>query len=200
MRSRVFRLAVMLVLPFTVVSLRAADVTRQQAALFERKLGEIAKPNPPTARPGLRRTPVTETELNSWFQFEAPPLLPDGVTEPQVTLVGGGKVAGHAVVDLDRVAKSRTTGGLFDPWRYLGGRVPVDVTGTLRTADGMGRFEIESAQLSGVPVPRVLLQEVVSYYSRGEKTPQGVRLDDAFPLPAGIRQIELGQGRAVVVQ
>lgn len=200
MRSRVFRLAVMLVLPFTVISLRAADVTRQQAALFERKLGEITKPNPPTTKPGLRRTPVTETELNSWFQFEAPPLLPDGVTEPQVTLVGGGKVAGHAVVDLDRVAKSRTTGGLFDPWRYLGGRVPVDVTGTLRTADGMGRFEIESAQLSGVPVPRVLLQEVVSYYSRGEKTPQGVRLDDAFPLPAGIRQIELGQGRAVVVQ
>jgi hypothetical protein len=184
----------------TVISLRAADVTRQQAAVFERKLGEIATPGSPAIKPGLRRTPVTESELNSWLQFEAPPLLPEGVTEPQVTLVGGGKVAGHAVVDLDRVAKSRTTGGLFDPWRYLGGRVPVDVTGTLRTADGGGRFDLESAQLSGVPVPRALLQEVVSFYSRGKKAPQGVRLDDAFTLPAGIQQIELGQGRAVVVQ
>jgi hypothetical protein len=40
----------------------------------------------------------------------------------------------------------------------------------------------------------------VSYYSRTPENPQGVRLDDTFSLPANIRQIEVGQGQAVVVQ
>jgi hypothetical protein len=51
-----------------------------------------------------------------------------------------------------------------------------------------------------VPVPTSLLQDVVSYYSRSTDEPEGVRLDTPFRLPARIRQIEVGQGQAVVVQ
>ena len=89
---------------------------------------------------------------------------------------------------------------MLDPWRLVGGRVPVNVTGTLHTKDGVGRFELESAEISGVPVPKLLLQEMVSFYSRSERTPQGVQLDNPFKLPANIQQIEVGQGRAVIVQ
>jgi hypothetical protein len=78
--------------------------------------------------------------------------------------------------------------------------VPVTFTGILHTKDGQGRFELESADVSGVPVPRTLLQELLSYYSRTTDTPQGVRLDDTFQLPANIKAIEVGQGQAVVVQ
>jgi hypothetical protein len=35
---------------------------------------------------------------------------------------------------------------------------------------------------------------------RTEKTPKGIQLDDPFTLPANIQRIEVGQGRAVVVQ
>ena len=82
----------------------------------------------------------------------------------------------------------------------MGGRVPVTVAGVLHTRDGMGRFEVQSAEIAGLPVPPSFLQELLSYYSRTPERPQGVRLDDTFSLPANIRQIEVGQGQAVVVQ
>jgi hypothetical protein len=147
-----------------------------------------------------RRTPVSETELNSWFAYRAQPLLPQGLTQPKITIVGSGRVIGGATVDLEAIAKRRGSGSALDVWSYLGGRVPVTVTGVLHTKDGVGRFELQAADVSGVPLPKTLLQEVVSYYSRTPDHPQGIRLDDAFELPASIRQIEVGQGQAVVVQ
>jgi len=45
-----------------------------------------------------------------------------------------------------------------------------------------------------------MLQDIVGYYSKTDDAPQGVRLDGPFKLPARIKQIEVGQGQAVVVQ
>jgi hypothetical protein len=45
-----------------------------------------------------------------------------------------------------------------------------------------------------------VLQDIVAYYSRTADDPEGVRLNDSFKLPAQIKQIEVGQGQAVVVQ
>jgi hypothetical protein len=115
-------------------------------------------------------------------------------------MVGPGKVSGRAIVDLDVVAKKRATGGVLDPWGYIGGKMPVSVTGLLHTKDGVGRFQLESAEVSGVPVPKMVLQELVAYYTRTEDHPSGVNMDDPFELPARIRQIEVGAGEAVVVQ
>ena len=85
-------------------------------------------------------------------------------------------------------------------FRSVGGRVPLNVVGILHTRDGIGRFELQSADVGGVPLPKTLLQELVSYYSRSADNPEGVSLDDTFSLPAKIRQIEVGSGQAVVVQ
>jgi hypothetical protein len=78
--------------------------------------------------------------------------------------------------------------------------VPVAVSGILHTKDGEGQFQLESAEVSGVPVPKMLLQEMVSYYTRTEDHPSGINLDDRFELPANIQRIEVGQGQAVIVQ
>lgn len=193
-------LIALLTLPVMLVGVEGAAVSRQQAETFAKKIATITQQGAPEGRAGGRRTPLSESEVNSWFAFRAAPLLPRGVTAPEVSIIGNGKVSGQAVVDLDAVAKRRATGGVFDPWSYLGGRVPVTVAGVLHTKDGRGRFEMESAELSGVPVPKTLLQELVSYYSRTPDHPEGIRLDDPFELPANIRQIEVGQGQAVVVQ
>jgi hypothetical protein len=45
-----------------------------------------------------------------------------------------------------------------------------------------------------------MLQDIVAYYSRTANDPEGVRLNESFKLPAQIKQIEVGQGQAVVVQ
>lgn len=200
MRVTSQRLGLIVGLVLTLATLSAANVSKQQADVFTRKLGEIAKPNPPAIKAGMRRTPVTEGEVNSWFAYQAAPLLPKGVSQPQVTIIGNGKVAGQAIVDLEAVGKKRASGSMLDPWSYLGGRVPVNVIGILHTKDGTGSFELQSADVSGVPVPAGLLQELISLYSRTDEKPQGIRLDQRFTLPANIRQIEVGEGRAVVVQ
>jgi hypothetical protein len=179
----------------------AAAVSPQDADAFARKVAIISQQGTMVARTATpRRTPVSENELNSWFAYRARPLLPVGMTEPQITILGGGRVSGAATVDLDAVARTKRTGSLIDPWSLLGGRLPVTVSGLLHTQNGQGRFELQNAAISGVPIPKTLLQELISYYSKTENHPQGVSLDEPFALPAGIRQIEVGQGQAVVIQ
>lgn len=200
MRFFTSRFGVLVILIVCAASLQAAAVSKQQADAFNRKVAQIMGPGTAAQQPGSRRTPVSETELNSWFAYSATPLLPAGVSEPRITLVGNGKVAGQAVVDLDAIAKKKASGGAFDIWNLLGGKVPVNVIGVLRTRDGMGSFDLESADVSGVPVPKPFLQELISYYSRTAKNPQGVKLDGSFALPAAIRQIDVSAGQAVIVQ
>jgi hypothetical protein len=102
---------------------------------------------------------------------------------------------GVVTVDLDDIAKNQS--GL---WKLLGGRVPIALSGVLRTKDGRGQFDLQSAEVSGVPLPKFLLQEIVTHYTRADDRPNGIRLDDPFALPAGIKQIDVGQGQAVVIQ
>lgn len=154
----------------------------------------------PAAREaGARRTVVTEPELNAYLRYRAQAQLPSGVVEPYVWALGDGRLSGVATVDLDQVRTSRERGWL-DPMRLLGGRLPVSATGVLRTADGVGRLELESASVGSIPVPLTLLQELVTFYSRSEADPDGISLDEPFALPAGIRRIDVGTGQAVVVQ
>lgn len=200
MSQRSRRTAAVFLVIAAIIPLQAATVSRQNADTFAKKIVLIQKQGAVTERAGTRRTPLSQDEMNSWFTYTAAPMLPSGVTQPQVTIVGGGKLAGQAIVDLDAVAKKRSSGSMLDPWSFIGGRVPVNVTGILHTQNGMGRFEVQTAQISGIPVPATFLQEVLSYYSRTPERPNGVRLDGPFELPAKIRQIEVGQGQAVVVQ
>jgi hypothetical protein len=184
-------------------ALQAAAVSEQQADAFARKMALVTQQGvnsvaAPSKTP--RRTSFSEGELNSWFTYRAQDVLPAGVSDPRVTIVGDGRLKAVATVDLEAVGKRRATGGVLDPWSYLGGRLPVAVTGVLRTQDGMGRFDLEEAAVSGVPIPKSVMQQIVSYYSRTDTSPDGVRLDDGFALPAKIKQIEVGQGQAVVVQ
>jgi hypothetical protein len=184
-----------------VAVLTAAAVTPQQSDAFAKKVAIISQQGTLAPRASTaRRTAVSESELNSWFAYRGRPLLPTGLTEPQITIIGEGRMSGAATVDLEAVARTKRTGSLIDPWSLLGGRLPVTVSGVLRTQNGEGRFELQQAAVSGVPIPKSILQELVSYYSRTPEDPGGIDLDEPFALPAGIRQIEVGQGQAVVVQ
>src|SRR6185295_1321900 len=184
-------------------ALQAAGVSPQQADAFDQKMAIVKKQGISGIRAqsaGPRRTSFTESELNSWFAYRSAEVMPTGVSEPRVTLVGNGKVKAAATVDLEAIAKQRSSGRTLDPWSYLGGRLPVTLSGVLRTENGMGRFDLEEAAISGIPVPASVLADIVSYYSRSDSDPEGVRLNDNFRLPSQIKQIEMGAGQAVIVQ
>jgi hypothetical protein len=148
----------------------------------------------------VHRTTLTENEVNAFLSFDAADSLPPGVLEPAVSILGTGRVMARAVVDLDAVRKQKNPSSLLDPTSYLTGRLPVTATGVLTTANGKGRFDLESATVSSVPIPKMLLQEIVSHYSKSQDHPGGVSLDSPFPLPARIREIYVERGQATIVQ
>jgi hypothetical protein len=172
------------------------------AERFVKKLAVMAEraEQPAGRTPGAPlRTDVTEQEVNAFLQYRGAAVLPAGLTSPAVVALGDGRMAGRAEIDLDAVRQWRQR-GLLDPMRYMRGRLPVRAIGVLLAQDGTGRFELESASVSGLPVPKTLLAELVAYYSRTPAHPNGFELDAPFQLPAGIRAIEVGAGQAVIVQ
>jgi hypothetical protein len=185
-----------------------ARFTKAGSDAFHRKLTTIVQGGVPTASTsaskgsGARQTPILQDELNSYLRYELREEVPAGVTEPTITIVGDGRVTGSAVVDLDAVKQARqsSSSSWFDPMRLLSGKLPITASGVLQTQQGTGRFVLESAEISGIPVPKTVLQQVVSYYSRSAQNPSGVNLDDAFELPARIREIRVQPGQAIVVQ
>jgi len=157
----------------------------------------------PPVPAGQRRKPiqtiVTEAEINGYLRYRGKDVLPVGVVEPYVFTLGNGRLSGVATVDLDAVRLSKTR-GMLDPAQLLRGRVPVTATGVLRSKDGEFRFDLESATVAGLEVPKSLLQELVSYYTRSAANPDGYSLDAPFALTGGIREITVESKRAIIIQ
>ena len=183
-----------------VLGVFAADpVSRVDAARFQAKIERIAKNNT-LAGATASRTPITEAEVNSYLRYELVNQIPAGVSDPWVSILNDGRLSGKATVDLARVGQSRKSSGMLDPFNFLTGVLPVAVNGVLRTNNGVGTFALESASVSGIPVPAWMLQEIVTYYSKSASAPEGVSLEKPFALPSGIREIQLASGQAIVVQ
>jgi hypothetical protein len=194
-------LVFLLVLTIATAAPRGAGATasRQQADSLARKITQITQRGSQGPATAARRTEVSEDEINSWFEFRGRPYLPNGVTSPTVSMLGEGTMRGVATVDLEALGKRRSRGGMLDLWSYLGGKVPVAVTGTLRANNGRGQFEMTSAEMAGVPVPKALVQQLLALYApTADDKP--LSLDASFELPAKIRSIDVGRGQLVVVQ
>jgi hypothetical protein len=173
-------------------SRRDSDQLKQKVAAIT-QFGE--RPTQQTVR-----TLLTQNEVNAFLAYEASDGLPAGIVDPTVAIIGTGRLSGQAVVDLDEVRKQKSPTSFFDPVNYLAGRLPIVATGVLTTSNGVGRFQLESAAVGGVPIPKRVLQEIVSVYSRTPQSPAGINLDDPFELPARIREIHVEPGQAVIVQ
>jgi hypothetical protein len=178
----------------------AADAkwSRADADAFYAKMVQIATHGLVDKRPA-RKTTLLEREVNAYISVHAKSELPAGVLDPTVTILPDGRLTGRATVDLDAVRTSQDR-GMLSPWTLLRGQLPVEAIGVLRTQKGVGAFTLESASVGGVPVPKTILQELVTYYSRSESQPQGIDIEAPFRLPANILEIRTAQGQALVVQ
>ena len=177
-------------------TLSKADATRFQTKLAQIETNGAHPRKPKTA---ARSTQISESEVNSYFKFLAGDQVPVGIVDPTLRAIGNGRVSGRALVDLDAV-RTQKKRAWTDPLGYLMGKLPVTAAGTLTTENGVGRFRLESAEISGVTVPKSLLQELLSYYSKTKENPAGINMDDPFQLPAAIQEIRIGQGVATIVQ
>ena len=174
-------------------------LTPQLADAFEKKIVQVQN-NAGQKSSKQRPTSFTQAETNSYLKFNAGDLLPVGLTQPELTIIGGGKVSGRAIVDLDVVRQKQSSGGWLDPTSYLTGKLPVTASGKVVTWDGKGKFELERAEVSGVPIPKSFLAQMVNFFTRTADNPKGSSLDDTFVLPAEIRRIDVDASRWTVHQ
>jgi hypothetical protein len=196
------RLASTMALALGAVTLVAGQQvhTKRDADSFDKKLTALLERGASTvAAPRALRTTLTEAEINSYLKFQGAVHLPVGVVNPHITIVDTTRLGGSANVDMDAVRKSKER-AWSDPLAYATGVVEIRVAGKLKAVNGMGTFELETATLGGVPIPKAFLQAVVAYYTTTPEMPSGFNLDSTFTLPQRIRQIDLQRGVAVIVQ
>jgi hypothetical protein len=199
MRSRVmFSLVIALGSVVLLSASAAGPAARADADALRQKFMQIAT-NAMAETPEARQTAVTEDEVNAYIQALPAEELPQGLLDPQVNILPDGRLSGRATVDLDaiRAARAQDGAGTFIP---LSGKVPVEATGVLRTGQGVGAFTLESVTISGVVVPKSMLQQLIAQYTRSDASPEGVNLEASFRLPARIREIRTARGQAVIVQ
>jgi hypothetical protein len=200
LRPRILPPAIVLLTCAAVLCAQTPTLSKADATRFQTKLAQIEKNWAAPAKNGPQRlTTLTDVEVNAYLKFLAGSQVPVGIADPLLHGAGNGRVTGSAVVDLDAVRTSKKR-AWSDPLGYLTGRLPVSAQGTLTTEKGVGRFTLESAEVSGVTVPKSLLQELLTYYSKAPDRPNGINMDDPFELPAGIREIKVGTGNATIVQ
>jgi hypothetical protein len=173
--------------------------TQRDADSMRGKLLQIVTRGEQTQGARRQSTTITQNEVNGYLRYYATADLPEGLVDPFITIVGNGRVSGRITADLDRVRTSKKRGWL-DPAAYLTGKVPVIATGILHTRDGIGKFELQTATVGGLTVPKSVLQELLSYYSRTPDDADGLSLDDTFELPAKIKEIQVGKAVAHVIQ
>ena len=176
---------------------QAAGAAEESGARLERALLEILE-NASEPSPEVRLTPLPEPDVNAYLAHQGAPHLPVGIRAPFVR-IGEDRLSAEAVIDLDAIRDSRERSG-FDPFRFLGGRLPVTASGRVRSGGGSARVEVETVTVGGIPVPVDVLQELVRYFTRTPEQPAGTRLDAPIPLPYGITELRLSPGLAVIVQ
>ncbi len=188
-----------LVLSLALAVAAAAPLSQQEANRLQNKIEAIVK-NSKSDPPKRLDTNITELEANSYLAFNMKESLPAGLTRPEISMLGDGGLAGSAVVDLDKVKQQRRSGGLMDALSYLSGQVPVHARGTLRTRDGTGQFHLTAADINGIPLPKPILQELVTFFSRTPQNPAGFNIDAPFSLPAKIREVAVRTEESIITQ
>lgn len=184
----------------TTTAALAQDQTRAEADRMGKKLVAIVQRAmfvPAKAAP--LRTTFSDRELNAYLAHHGTEQLPTGLKNARVKMYDASKLETRAIVDLDAVRKSQPRGWM-DPLGYVTGSLEVVTIGTFTGSGGKGVYKYESGTVGGVPIPRAVMQEVIAYYSKSEELPKGINLDEPFPLPAGIRDVQIRKGAATVVQ
>lgn len=147
-----------------------------------------------------KRTSFTEAEINTILNSLAGDWIPNGISEPQLRLLGKERISLRVIVDIDEFKRRRRRPGSAGPLNFFSGKMPALVRGDLITGDGKGQFKLQSVEMNGIPLPRALALELLSTHSKTRRNPEGFDLEKPFNLPASIRQLQIAPAEIVVIQ
>ena len=143
-----------------------------------------------------KRFNVSEEEANAYLVYRVAELLPPEVTNPWVRF-DVDQIHGGALLDGSLLGAYLKDSYLA---RYLEGPIQVEVLMQVFAENGVGQVELERMTLAGIPVPRSLVKRLVATNSKNPALPEGVRIDDPFPLPYGIVSARVRKGKLILRQ
>jgi hypothetical protein len=172
-------------------------VSREEALSFERKLDRIKTQSQAKGAGRPESVLVTEGELNSYLNLTYASRMPRGVSDVNVRLQAD-RIRASGLLDLERVRGNVPAPSAWSPLAYLRGKVSVELAGRLQTRDGFGTFAVDEASIASVPVPMLLLEQIVSSATKKPSDPDGINLNERFRLPYAVSRVRIGMARAVL--
>ena len=176
--------------PVRSASAGAAQNAERAAASLESKINTIKKADADKKRHERSRMDISETELESYVMVY---LLKD--IPIQIQSVRAHLTPGVITTDTKLTIPAGTTGNALVDALVTGNHNMV-ISGKLTTANGEGKFDLQSVSVDGIPVPSILVDALIRKYAK-PKYPD-VDLNAPFDLPWGIQSIDIGQGKATV--
>ena len=160
------------------------------AAGLESKINAIKKADADKKRRETTPVEITEAELESYVMVYLRKDIPVQIESVRAQLTPGSIAA-----DTRLTLPAGTTGNaLVDA--LVSGTHNIFVSGKLVGAKGVGKFDLQSVSVDGIPVPGILIDSLIKKYAK-PKYPD-VDLKQPFDLPWGIEAIDIGQGKATV--
>ncbi len=169
----------------------ALAVSTSAAESASRKLDRITRPEPPATPVSLR---FTEEEVNSYLYYNLARQYPPGVSRVNVSF-SPGAISGSAEIDFDKLKAARAAGG---PSYGRGPRIlnylfsgthTIASDGNFSAADGMGRFELNTVSIDGIPLPQPMVDYLIENYLRDHFP--GFDLEKPFALPYAIDRMQV---------
>jgi hypothetical protein len=170
-----------------------ADTPEAAAASLQSKIDMVKKKAEETAanqsaRP-TQEIEVSEAELAAYVMNSLRDQIPVQIDSIKVQLTEGAIGA-----DTQLTMNEPTGTGLIDA--LIGGRHNLFVKGKLSGAEHRGRFELDEVRVDGIPVPKILVETLVSKYVK-PKYPNA-DLKQPFDLPWGIEKLTIEPKKARV--
>lgn len=131
----------------------------------------------------------TEAEVNSYLFYELASRYPRGVSKINVRFTPG-HLQGTCEVDFEKLrAARRSPGGMMD-YLFFGVHT-LAVEGGFSAVGGTGQFDLQTVELDGVPLPRMLVDFLIDTYLR-PRFPT-LALDSPFRMPYSIDRVQVGR-------
>ena len=147
-----------------------------------------------------KTTRFTEAELNTILNGQIADWIPNGLSEPQVRLLGKDRFSLRVIVDIDEFKRRRKRPQSAGPLNFFSGKMPALIRGDLITKDGKGQFKLQSTEINGIPLPRALALDLLSTDTQTRRHPEGFDIEKPFDLPAKIRQLHINTAEIFVIQ
>ena len=168
----------------------ALAVSTSAAESASRKLERITRPEPPVAPVSLR---FTEEEVNSYLYYNLARQYPPGVSKVNVSF-SPGAISGSAEIDFDKLKAARAGGPAYGRGprilNYLfSGTHAIASDGHFSAADGMGRLELNTVSIDGIPLPQPMVDYLIENYLR-DRFP-GFDLEKPFAMPYAIDRMQV---------